>query len=451
VLRPAGTGALLFISGRDLLRLLIHVGYLLVGFWAFTRRSDSPGVRVLTLFCLSMAALMTTGVRTIPDSYAAFAIPGAHVIATALSCCVVFFGMFWLNLALLFPRPVRLVERRSLLFHLVLYMPPVLVAVLALAKVETPGLVRLLLVAVPITAGFIVLGVRRGKARDPLERPQLTLVSYGTGIGMGALLVFVLIGQIPAFASRLSSLASGLMVTFAFLALLLSATSAMPDRRTLWEQLEQRLQEGLGAERLFPLLAVEDEDALQEPEGAVSPFTPASAVVEEMTRTGSAIMVDEARASDREFLTAGEEGWLADRRVSLLLPMSVRGHLVGLLALSLRADHEGLRGEELGLLVSVAAQIGLQSENLRLLEENIQKRHFEEQLATARRVQERFLPRDLPETPGLELAARCIFSLEVAGDYYDVIRLDERRTPQSSPVAQSQMTVWHSLMVSRKS
>lgn len=46
----------------------------------------------------------------------------------------------------------------------------------------------------------------------------------------------------------------------------------------------------------------------------------------------------------------------------------------------------------------------------------------------ARRVQEGFLPRSLPPTPGLELAACFQASLEVAGDYYDVLALPEGRT-----------------------
>jgi sigma-B regulation protein RsbU (phosphoserine phosphatase) len=46
----------------------------------------------------------------------------------------------------------------------------------------------------------------------------------------------------------------------------------------------------------------------------------------------------------------------------------------------------------------------------------------------ARQVQERLLPRELPQTPGLEIAATCTFSFEVAGDYYDVFSLSNDRS-----------------------
>jgi hypothetical protein len=269
------------------------------------------------------------------------------------------FGVLWLNLALLFPRPLPGVARRFTRIHGLLYLGPVALFGLALTGVRLPALVQILWLAVPLAAGFAVLGIRRGRTRDPLERHQLTLVAYGTGIGMGALLLLVLLGAIPGVAGRLSPLAVALMVNVAFLALLLSpasfayafgryrilevegrlrrgtrfamvtvavlaaflgglfalselflktlrvesrtptlamalalavgfvpvlrrtqglverrfyperqrlralladllsTASALPDRRTLWQRHEQRLQQGLGAERLYPLLAHE--------------------------------------------------------------------------------------------------------------------------------------------------------------------------------------------------
>jgi sigma-B regulation protein RsbU (phosphoserine phosphatase) len=65
---------------------------------------------------------------------------------------------------------------------------------------------------------------------------------------------------------------------------------------------------------------------------------------------------------------------------------------------------------------------------LRLIEENVEKRRLQEQLEMARKVQERFLPQVLPPTPGIQIAMRFHSSLEVAGDYYDVVPLPGGRT-----------------------
>jgi sigma-B regulation protein RsbU (phosphoserine phosphatase) len=48
------------------------------------------------------------------------------------------------------------------------------------------------------------------------------------------------------------------------------------------------------------------------------------------------------------------------------------------------------------------------------------------ELATARRIQTSILPRSLPELPGLRLAALYRPMTEVAGDFYDFIRLDDQ-------------------------
>lgn len=47
------------------------------------------------------------------------------------------------------------------------------------------------------------------------------------------------------------------------------------------------------------------------------------------------------------------------------------------------------------------------------------RRELEHELARAAQVQAELLPRDVPDLPGYELAARCIPALEVGGDFYD--------------------------------
>jgi sigma-B regulation protein RsbU (phosphoserine phosphatase) len=102
--------------------------------------------------------------------------------------------------------------------------------------------------------------------------------------------------------------------------------------------------------------------------------------------------------------------------------------MVGFLGIGRKVNEEDYAPEELNVLGSLASQVALASENIRLLEENIAKRRLEEQMEIARKIQEGFLPRVLPDTPRLEVAAGSRFSLEVAGDYYDVITLEGGET-----------------------
>jgi hypothetical protein len=55
-----------------------------------------------------------------------------------------------------------------------------------------------------------------------------------------------------------------------------------------------------------------------------------------------------------------------------------------------------------------------------------EKERLLKELEIARRVQMRFLPRKVPELPGLEIVSLCQPAMEVGGDYYDFVQLDER-------------------------
>ncbi|KAA3659526.1 MAG: hypothetical protein DWQ10_08680 [Calditrichaeota bacterium] len=50
-----------------------------------------------------------------------------------------------------------------------------------------------------------------------------------------------------------------------------------------------------------------------------------------------------------------------------------------------------------------------------------------QELAIAREVQKRFLPAHVPDFPGLQIAAICTPAMEVGGDYYDFMKMDDTR------------------------
>ena len=62
-----------------------------------------------------------------------------------------------------------------------------------------------------------------------------------------------------------------------------------------------------------------------------------------------------------------------------------------------------------------------------LLQEAAEKKRLEEELRIARRIQMSLLPRDAIEMVGVSVAATCVPAREVGGDYYDFIRLGDRR------------------------
>ena len=83
--------------------------------------------------------------------------------------------------------------------------------------------------------------------------------------------------------------------------------------------------------------------------------------------------------------------------------------------------------EERGLFENFASQVAMGIQNARLVEANIERERFKEELNLARNIQKGLLPAKIPKVPGYGLAADSIASNHVGGDYFDVIPLEDGR------------------------
>lgn len=200
------------------------------------------------------------------------------------------------------------------------------------------------------------------------------------------------------------------------------------NRTQFWSELENRIRNSLSVESVFPVLAGNNGSQFTMVERDTTPFSRESAFVLRLAKERRPLLVDEMIASQRIELSNDEHEWLHSKRIALVMPLVTNQRLVGFLGMGFKLEDEDYEPEELRILNAFAPQLAMASENIRLVEENVEKRRLEEQMAIARRIQEGFLPRSLPETPGLEVAAGSRFSLEVAGDYYDVMTPNETQT-----------------------
>lgn len=201
---------------------------------------------------------------------------------------------------------------------------------------------------------------------------------------------------------------------------------SIPDRETLWSRIEGRLKEVLTIEDLYPVIKSDEDSGFSlhragnvEP----TPFKDGHEIIKRLRNDNRPIFFDEAVASGRIVMTVENYNWLKNRQIAVLFPMNLQSQLIGFVGLGYKSGREDYTADELQVLTVFASQVAMVSENLRLLEENIVKKRMEEELNLAQRIQQRFLPQEIPETPGLEVAAVSRFCLEVAGDYHDVIAL----------------------------
>jgi sigma-B regulation protein RsbU (phosphoserine phosphatase) len=124
--------------------------------------------------------------------------------------------------------------------------------------------------------------------------------------------------------------------------------------------------------------------------------------------------------------SAGELSTLAPLAPECLVPILGReNNLVGVLVLGPRLSEEPYSGEDLRLLDSVAAHVGIALENIRLAEKMAERmeadRRSAQEMEIARQVQARLFPQKLPAMKTLEYTGVCIQARQVGGDYYDFL------------------------------
>ena len=104
-----------------------------------------------------------------------------------------------------------------------------------------------------------------------------------------------------------------------------------------------------------------------------------------------------------------------------LIPMHVQNQTKGLIMLGPRLRGGDYSPADLEFLYSLGNLAIISIENARLFQAALEKQRMEDELKIAREIQQGLLPENLPAMHGFEIAGINIPSLQVGGDYYDVI------------------------------
>jgi serine phosphatase RsbU (regulator of sigma subunit)/anti-sigma regulatory factor (Ser/Thr protein kinase) len=113
--------------------------------------------------------------------------------------------------------------------------------------------------------------------------------------------------------------------------------------------------------------------------------------------------------------------------VKLAVPLVSQGELIGVLNLGPRRSEQEYSSDDRKLLDNLAAQAAPALRVGQLVRqqeaEARTRQRFEQELEVARLIQQNFLPKELPELSGWQVAACYQPAREVGGDFYDVIPL----------------------------
>jgi serine phosphatase RsbU (regulator of sigma subunit)/anti-sigma regulatory factor (Ser/Thr protein kinase) len=117
--------------------------------------------------------------------------------------------------------------------------------------------------------------------------------------------------------------------------------------------------------------------------------------------------------------------------VKLAVPLVSQGELIGVLNLGPRLSEQEYSSDDRKLLDNLAAQAAPALRVGQLVREQeaeaVTRQRFESELEVARLIQQNFLPKELPEMAGWQVAAYYRPAREVGGDFYDVIPLPDGR------------------------
>lgn len=130
---------------------------------------------------------------------------------------------------------------------------------------------------------------------------------------------------------------------------------------------------------------------------------------------------------DARFTRTQEREVLKKLRTHLLVQVRTKDQMMGILSLGLRRGHFRYSLADREVLTSIAGQLALVIENAQLAERMVVQERLNRELALAVEVQQRLLPRQLPDSSALELTGFCEPARGVGGDYYDFITHEDRR------------------------
>ncbi|MEJ2421755.1 MAG: PP2C family protein-serine/threonine phosphatase, partial [Acidobacteriota bacterium] len=126
-------------------------------------------------------------------------------------------------------------------------------------------------------------------------------------------------------------------------------------------------------------------------------------------------------------MTSRERALITRWNLRLLVPLSTKKGLCGFLGLGEKLSEEPYSSEDKELLLALAQQMADGLDYAELMLEGQEQAKTAHELEIAKQVQEKLFPQQAVPAAGLDYAGVCRPARVVGGDYYDFIRLDNKK------------------------
>lgn len=285
------------------------------------------------------------------------------------------------------------------------------------------GGVSMILMAVTqlvLAAGVVYLYIRAQRARreaEHLRREKEIIFGFVHDIGeifaeTEDLDADVLLKRVLFYAQRTTHAGAGAVYVAESEGHLLRARAIAGLFPPLGETIEKGLDAGLAKSRHI-------EDLVR-----TRRIARGEGLIGAVAQSGESILIPDARQDPRvprhalDFLSI---------RSLLLVPLRIHRGTLGVLALANRDEAGAFTETDRNLIQALADQASAALHYASLREHLDEKRRIDHDLSVARQIQASLLPSSLPHLPTVELAAFNEPAQQIGGDYYDVVRVDDRR------------------------
>ncbi len=144
-------------------------------------------------------------------------------------------------------------------------------------------------------------------------------------------------------------------------------------------------------------------------------------------KTGKSLIVNDTR-KDKRFAKRFDAATGFKTDAILCVPLRAKGKIIGILEAINPIGRKGFDQNDQKFFEIFSDQAAIAVENARLHAEALKQEKAKQELIIAHEIQQGFLPDLSDKSCGLNIAAANIPALDVGGDFYDVIRLDEHKT-----------------------
>ncbi len=149
------------------------------------------------------------------------------------------------------------------------------------------------------------------------------------------------------------------------------------------------------------------------------PLNISRTILNEVMQNQRAILTLDAQSDDR--FESSQSIQLQGIRSIICVPLWNNRAVIGLIYIDNLVSRRTFSQSDLRLVALIANMAAVKIENSLLLEDQLEKKRMEEQLAVASQIQRRLLPQINPEIPNYQIYGINHSCYEIGGDYYDFI------------------------------